>query len=216
MTTGQRIKEARKNAGMTQKELGEKLGVSFQGIAQWENDLRKPKLESLQKIATALDVPIAYLLGSMNDEGAIDLGLTALELSKRIHVGPSIIAEAIEAVNPDYPISPQAFQDIKRTSLQLLMKKRMVESQDCASRNEKEPTRKGLDLGKLLVDNFVENEILSDIDLTAERIKYSLSKLNREGRTIIIVTHDEKVASYCGKKVYMLDGKLGEDIGKNG
>lgn len=182
MTTGQRIKEARKNAGMTQKELGEKLGVSFQGIAQWENDLRKPKLESLQKIATALDVPVAYLLGSMNDEGAIDLGLTALELSKRIHVEPSIIAEAIDTVNPEYPISPRAFQDIKRTSLQLLMKKRMVESRDRASRYEKESTGKGLDLGKLLEDNFAENEILSDIDLTAERIKYSLSKLNREGR----------------------------------
>lgn len=51
---------------------------------------------------------------------------------------------------------------------------------------------------------------------TGKEIMEILKELNREGRTIIIVTHDEKVASYCGKKVYMLDGKLGEDIGKNG
>lgn len=39
---------------MTQKELGKRIGVSFQGIAQWENDLRKPKYETLQRIAEAL------------------------------------------------------------------------------------------------------------------------------------------------------------------
>ena len=50
MTTGQRIKEARKKAGLTQKELGEKLGVAYQTLAQWENDLRNPKYETLQRI----------------------------------------------------------------------------------------------------------------------------------------------------------------------
>ncbi len=56
VTTGQRIKAARKKAGMTQKELGEKLGLSFQSIAQWENDLRNPKYDTLQRIAAALGV----------------------------------------------------------------------------------------------------------------------------------------------------------------
>ena len=56
MTTGQRIKAARKAAGMTQKELGEKLGLSFQSIAQWENDLRNPKYDTLKRIAVALGV----------------------------------------------------------------------------------------------------------------------------------------------------------------
>ncbi len=54
MTTGQRIKEARKRAGMTQKELALKLGIPFQGISQWENDLRNPKYETLRRIADAL------------------------------------------------------------------------------------------------------------------------------------------------------------------
>lgn len=61
MTTGQRIKAARKAAGMTQKELGDKLGLSFQSIAQWENDLRNPKMETLERIADALDVPLSEI-----------------------------------------------------------------------------------------------------------------------------------------------------------
>jgi len=34
MTTGQRIKAMRKKAGLIQKELGDKLGLSFQAVAQ--------------------------------------------------------------------------------------------------------------------------------------------------------------------------------------
>ena len=55
MSVGQNIKKARKKAGMTQKELAQKLGLSFQSIAQWENDLRNPKVETLRKIANALE-----------------------------------------------------------------------------------------------------------------------------------------------------------------
>ena len=54
MTRGEQIKAARKKAGITQAELASRLGISFQGVAQWENDLRTPKIETLQKIADAL------------------------------------------------------------------------------------------------------------------------------------------------------------------
>lgn len=56
MTTGQRIKEARKKAGLTQKELATKLGIAYQTLAQWENDLRNPKPGTLEKIANALGI----------------------------------------------------------------------------------------------------------------------------------------------------------------
>ena len=56
MTTGARIKAARKKAGMTQDDLGAKLGVSGSMIAQYETGKRKPKIETLKKIADALKV----------------------------------------------------------------------------------------------------------------------------------------------------------------
>lgn len=72
MTTGQKIKEARKNAGLTQAQLADKLGVPFQSISQWERDLRKPKIESLERIADALNLNLSSFLGldTLPDEKA--------------------------------------------------------------------------------------------------------------------------------------------------
>lgn len=64
MTTGEKIKQARKNAGITQKNLGDKLGVSPVMISQYESNTRNPKLQTLQKIADALNVTLSDLLTS--------------------------------------------------------------------------------------------------------------------------------------------------------
>lgn len=64
VTTGERIKAARKQAGMTQQELAEKLEISFVGVSQWESGRRNPKESTLARIADVLDVPLGYLTGS--------------------------------------------------------------------------------------------------------------------------------------------------------
>lgn len=56
MTTGELIKRARQNSKITQKDLAEKVGVSYQMIQAWENNRRNPKTETLKKIAAALNV----------------------------------------------------------------------------------------------------------------------------------------------------------------
>lgn len=65
MTIGRRIKEARTSINISQLELGKRLGVSQSMIAQYENNLRNPKLETLQKIADALGCTVDYLLGDV-------------------------------------------------------------------------------------------------------------------------------------------------------
>ena len=56
MTTGELIRAARKKAGLTQKELGAKLGVSGAMIAQYETGVRTPKVDTMQRIAEPLSV----------------------------------------------------------------------------------------------------------------------------------------------------------------
>jgi len=56
VTIGQLIKEARKKKQMTQKQLAEKLGISYVNISQLENNQRTPKYETLKYIAAALGV----------------------------------------------------------------------------------------------------------------------------------------------------------------
>lgn len=67
MTIGESIKIERKKAGLTQKELGQKIGVTHQTIAQWENGWRNPKIETVEKIADALEIGLFDLMGHSSD-----------------------------------------------------------------------------------------------------------------------------------------------------
>ena len=62
MTTGSRIKAAREKAKLTQEELGKKIGITGVAIMRYEKGQRNPKLETLQRIAAALNVPVSDLL----------------------------------------------------------------------------------------------------------------------------------------------------------
>lgn len=61
MNIAKQIKKYRLNSNMSQRDLGEKLGISQQQIAQYENGKRMPKLETIRRIADALEVPMYEL-----------------------------------------------------------------------------------------------------------------------------------------------------------
>lgn len=62
MSVGEQIKKCRNKIKISQKELGEKLGVSQAMIAQYESGKRLPKFETIQKIAKVLNVPANVLM----------------------------------------------------------------------------------------------------------------------------------------------------------
>lgn len=62
MKIGENIRHARQKAGLTQKELGEKLGISQAAVGQFESDKANPKIETLMKIATALNIKLSELV----------------------------------------------------------------------------------------------------------------------------------------------------------
>ncbi len=65
-TMGERIKELRKGAGMTQEELGNKIGVSAQAVSKWECG-SVPDTELIPKIADCFGVAIDALFGREYD-----------------------------------------------------------------------------------------------------------------------------------------------------
>ena len=78
MTIGERIQNARKKSGLTQEELGERVGVTGVAIMRYEKGARQPRLEQLQRIAGALEVSVDYLLGRVNHPLAyVDIEKTA-------------------------------------------------------------------------------------------------------------------------------------------
>ena len=70
MTFGEKLKEARKNAGLSQEELAEKISVSRSAVAKWETDKGVPDVENLKAMAKLLDVSIDYLL---EENGSLDV-----------------------------------------------------------------------------------------------------------------------------------------------
>ena len=63
MDYGANIKAARKAAGLTQKQLADRLGISFVNISQLENNQRTPNMVTLQRLADALGIHIFDLTG---------------------------------------------------------------------------------------------------------------------------------------------------------
>jgi len=59
---GKRISELRKQCGLTQKELAERIHVTDKAISKWERGLNFPELTLLEPLAAALDTTVIHLL----------------------------------------------------------------------------------------------------------------------------------------------------------
>lgn len=67
----QRMKELRKSAGLTMRELGQKVGVTESTVSLYESGKREPSQTVLKALADALDCSVDYLLGV--DEKPVDM-----------------------------------------------------------------------------------------------------------------------------------------------
>lgn len=76
MSLGKQIKLYREKKGLTQEELGELIGVKGATITRYEKDQRQPKIEQLQQISLALNVPIFTLIGDTKTEMNLRNGLS--------------------------------------------------------------------------------------------------------------------------------------------
>lgn len=66
-TIGKRIAKARKDAGMTQSDVAEKLGVTFQAVSSWERDEFVPETFNLIELARVLEVSVSSLTEKRGD-----------------------------------------------------------------------------------------------------------------------------------------------------
>lgn len=91
MTIGERIKEIRTEKGLTQKELSEKSGVSYQMIGQYEKSDSNLQISTLLKIANALNVKITDIIyddidGDMEINKIISNSANWTEITKKVHL----------------------------------------------------------------------------------------------------------------------------------
>lgn len=73
MTFGEKLREARKKANLSQEEFARKAGVSRSAVAKWESDRGMPDVENLKVIASLLNISLDYLL---DDDGRLTFNET--------------------------------------------------------------------------------------------------------------------------------------------
>ena len=62
MTFAEKLKSIRKQAGMSQEQLAEKLGVSRQAVTKWEADAGIPDIENMMAVSALFGISIDELL----------------------------------------------------------------------------------------------------------------------------------------------------------
>lgn len=119
MTTGERIRNIRKAQNLTQKQLGELAGIAEPTIRRYELGKLNPKYETIEKIAAALKVSTASLLGGGSQ---IKYKIKQWKSRKDAHLEMAIDSELLQAV--------QAIADHDSLSLEDEVEKLLLEYTD--------------------------------------------------------------------------------------
>lgn len=82
----EKIKKLRKQRGLSQYELAEKLGIHGGHISRLENGKFKPSIELLKKLTEIFEVSADYLIGNSSECG-------------EVHIQDEALAERIRLLN---------------------------------------------------------------------------------------------------------------------
>jgi len=186
MTLAEKLKEARKNAGLTQIELAEKLCVSRQAITKWETGKGIPDVDNLKVISKVLNVSIDFLL---DDEEILDKTIIKEQINLNDYVKEGKLRSKKDAVvyakYPDAEITP------------LLAKKKSTKGQKVL----------GELLGWLTDAPFGTDEVFNQI--ADARNSYYL--VLQDGKQILVTVTDDFIESkVMAKKIIRDKFEIGE------
>lgn len=86
MTFGEKIQKLRKEAGLSQEEMAQQLGVSRQAVSKWERDSGYPETEKIIHMSRLFNVTLDYLLNEENSRRNQDGAPSRTEEEKGFYV----------------------------------------------------------------------------------------------------------------------------------
>ncbi len=104
-TMGEIISALRKEKGMTQKDLADKMGVTDKAVSKWERNLSCPDISSIPKLAEVLGTGVETLMDvtpkaeeKTSPAQIVDIVLKAVPLAMSIAVVVGIMLNKLEAL----------------------------------------------------------------------------------------------------------------------
>ncbi|HYD34654.1 MAG TPA: helix-turn-helix transcriptional regulator [Vitreimonas sp.] len=83
LTLADKLKKARKDAGLSQKELGHVLLLSDKAVSSYEVGRAQPSLETLKQISKLTNRPVTYFVEESNTED-IDLQIRIKTIEREL------------------------------------------------------------------------------------------------------------------------------------
>lgn len=99
---GERLKQLRKNAGLTQTDIGNRLNKSASAVRMWELGVNEPGFDILVRLSMIFDCSLDYLLCRdlyMRDAGAVRTNVPVFRLST---YGADTAPEQFKSIPSDY------------------------------------------------------------------------------------------------------------------
>lgn len=93
-TLGKRIAALRREKGLKQEELAEKLGVSAQAVSKWENDQTCPDISLLPLLAKTLGVSVDELLSGKEESAP---AVQIIPVSERKNINDMMLRILVKA-----------------------------------------------------------------------------------------------------------------------
>ena len=112
MAIGERIKQLRTIAGLTQSELAEKVGLTYVQIGRYKTGKSNPSSKVLQKLATTLEASADFLMSGDQSE-AVSAQFTDKDLLKKF--------KAVELLSTED-------KNVVKTLIDALITKRQVQA----------------------------------------------------------------------------------------
>lgn len=93
----EKIRQARKQKGLTQEQLAKMLNVKRAVISKYETGIVEPSLKQIQRIAEVLKVPVAFLLEwEESEERLISTGLSIEDVCFELALSPKDLKKILE------------------------------------------------------------------------------------------------------------------------
>ena len=105
LNIGENIRSCRRKMNLTQEQLAEKLGVSFQSVSRWENDMTYPDMELLPALMGIFGITADELLGiseAKKEQETEEIMGELVKLSMQKDAPAERINELIRAIRRDY------------------------------------------------------------------------------------------------------------------
>ncbi|KQP23769.1 hypothetical protein ASF27_13380 [Methylobacterium sp. Leaf102] len=95
---GHRIKSLRRSAGLSQANLGNALGVTFQQVQKYESGRSRIAADKLHQIAQTMGVDISYFYDGKPENSAAERGALASPVSSSANAEDKIFRDSFEKI----------------------------------------------------------------------------------------------------------------------